>query len=714
MGAWPLAAAASGPPHGGPTARSSGDPATAAGAARTHWHQVVADEDVPRSVLHDFPSAGGAPPAPRWGHAAAAVGDRLFVFGGVGASVYDDAFCYDAARGTWRAVVPAGNSRREAPPAMFGAAAAAFRQRVVLFGGRQGRKYIRRTYVLDTETMLWRCLKELPNSPPACAGHTMTGAGRHGVLAFGGAGKKCSGALHRFHPCTLAWEPLAASGAAPPPRHGHSAVWDSRDALVVYGGTNGAAVFSDVRVLCLTTGRWEAPACEGAVPLPRYGHSAAMVAANLMLVFGGCDGQGAFLNDTYLLNTVTWRWHALAPVGSPPAARHAHVCAVAAGRTLVHGGSNAAQSFDGVVVVFTDFGRELNSMAAELVRLADGSQSSAGAAAAADQDAGNLEAAAAGVPQSLPYGTAPAAAAAAAGAAPVDSMQVQLADLLRRRAAADAQALALRKAEIAEGLFRQERLRAQELQAQVHELRLLREEEAAAAALARDAVAEEAAALRRARAADAQRAEQAEQRVEALQELLRERDARLARAAGARAQLQLQRQQPAAEERCSTLEEQLREQTVRATAAEANLHAATERGRQQDVVYMQLAAKLRECEQQLAMLRVAAACLRGDDSALRSCTLPQLHSLEDAMEAAWRRVRGAAATAAASTLARREAELAQRERAVEDRSQCALCMDAPRELAFNCGHQTCAGCGATLQQCPFCRADIQTRITLFK
>ena len=45
--------------------------------------------------------------------------------------------------------------------------------------------------------------------------------------------------------------------------------------------------------------------------------------------------------------------------------------------------------------------------------------------------------------------------------------QAQLADLLRRRSAADAQALALRKAEVAEGLFRRERVRAQELQAQV-------------------------------------------------------------------------------------------------------------------------------------------------------------------------------------------------------------------------------------------------------
>ena len=58
--------------------------------------QVMAEEDMPRSVLYDFPSVGGTLPAPRWGHAAAAVGDRMFIFGGVGSNVYDDAYFYDA------------------------------------------------------------------------------------------------------------------------------------------------------------------------------------------------------------------------------------------------------------------------------------------------------------------------------------------------------------------------------------------------------------------------------------------------------------------------------------------------------------------------------------------------------------------------------------------------------------------------------------------
>jgi ferredoxin len=50
-----------------------------------------------------------------------------------------------------------------------------------------------------------------------------------------------------------------------------------------------------------------------------------------------------------------------------------------------------------------------------------------------------------------------------------------------------------------------------------------------------------------------------------------------------------------------------------------------------------------------------------------------------------------------------------------------LCAPVTRRLlrsaavaqAPRCARQTCTACGASVQQCPFCRADIRTRITLF-
>lgn len=77
----------------------------------------------------------------------------------------------------------------------------------------------------------------------------------------------------------------------PVPRQAHTAVWDFSDSLIVFGGLGETSVFNDVHVLSLSTGYWSKPACMGQPPALRYGHSAAMVASNLMLVFGGANAR---------------------------------------------------------------------------------------------------------------------------------------------------------------------------------------------------------------------------------------------------------------------------------------------------------------------------------------------------------------------------------------------------------------------------------------
>ena len=94
--------------------------------------------------------------------------------------------------------------------------------------------------------------------------------------------------------------------ALPLARQSHTAVWDGSDSLIVFGGTNGGRLFGDVRVLSLSTGFWSEARCRGDAPAPRHSHAAAMPAANLMLVWGGCGERGAVLNDAYLLNTISF------------------------------------------------------------------------------------------------------------------------------------------------------------------------------------------------------------------------------------------------------------------------------------------------------------------------------------------------------------------------------------------------------------------------
>ena len=87
---------------------------------------------------------------------------------------------------------------------------------------------------------------------------------------------------------------------------------------------------------------------------------------------------------------------------------------------------------------------------------------------------------------------------------------------------------------------------------------------------------------------------------------------------------------------------------------------------------------------------------RGDPAALARLSLAELRALEAEMEGALRRVRDAQVATAA------------------DRQQaCPICLVAPRNLAFQCGHQTCMECGSQLEECPMCRQAIDLRIQLF-
>ncbi|CAM6030531.1 unnamed protein product [Sphagnum balticum] len=47
------------------------------------------------------------------------------------------------------------------------------------------------------------------------------------------------------------------------------------------------------------------------------------------------------------------------------------------------------------------------------------------------------------------------------------------------------------------------------------------------------------------------------------------------------------------------------------------------------------------------------------------------------------------------------------------RSMCPVCVTKKKDMAFNCGHQSCRACGAHLSTCPTCRQSITTKIRLY-
>lgn len=127
-----------------------------------------------------------------------------------------------------------------------------------------------------------------------------------------------------------------------------------------------------------------------------------------------------------------------------------------------------------------------------------------------------------------------------------------------------------------------------------------------------------------------------------------------------------------------------------------------------------------ELEEQLAVMReqLEACCesrraaeaqarrLRADAKALAPLRLPELAVLEQELEDALKATREVA-------LQRRMEEV--QRRAACEQQCCSLCLERPRGLVFNCGHQTCTDCSDKMasSECPFCRTPITARIRLF-
>ena len=59
------------------------------------------------------------------------------------------------------------------------------------------------------------------------------------------------------------------------------------------------------------------------------------------------------------------------------------------------------------------------------------------------------------------------------------------------------------------------------------------------------------------------------------------------------------------------------------------------------------------------------------------------------------------------------AQMASEQEKRDEERQCAICLDADKNCAFNCGHQSCLGCAETLSVCHICRAPITNRVRVY-
>eukprot|EP00058_Branchiostoma_floridae_P014644 XP_002600132.1 hypothetical protein BRAFLDRAFT_276373 [Branchiostoma floridae] len=165
----------------------------------------------------------GTPPSPRTCHYTSHRGDRLYVWGGgkTGAEPIEDRklHVFDAATLTWSQPQMEGKP----PKPRHGHVMVAVGNKLYVHGGMSGVTFYDDLYVLNLDTKKWKRLKPKGPVPTARAAHT---AVVHGSLVYMFGGMNQEGALDSMHVLNterLTWSELRPEGPPPGPRLDHGA-----------------------------------------------------------------------------------------------------------------------------------------------------------------------------------------------------------------------------------------------------------------------------------------------------------------------------------------------------------------------------------------------------------------------------------------------------------------------------------------------------------
>ncbi|KAK2644488.1 hypothetical protein Ddye_019683 [Dipteronia dyeriana] len=172
-------------------------------------------------------------PSSRLGHTSSLVGDRMFVIGGRGdpLNILSDVWVFSVADNEWRLLECTGS----AFPPRHRHAAAVVGSKLYVFGGLTDNAISSSIHVLDTDNLQWKELSVSGEWPCARHSHSMVAYGSQ-IYIFGGHnGDKILGDLYSFDVHKCLWKKEEVAGKSPHARFSHS-MFLYKNYLGVIGG----------------------------------------------------------------------------------------------------------------------------------------------------------------------------------------------------------------------------------------------------------------------------------------------------------------------------------------------------------------------------------------------------------------------------------------------------------------------------------------------
>jgi len=246
-------------------------------------------------------------------HSAALVGGKIFLFGGFdGYGMNFDLAIFDPSARTWTNVANS-RIRGTAPASRTNHAAAAVGNKMYVFGGNNNNE--RGVYqvlddlnVLDVDTMTWSQPATSGAKPSARSGHTLTAIGQNLYLFGGGVWNERDGwvrkhsDVHVLDTKTMHWTQPACENNID--NSTFAITFAVGRFLYVFGGGSrpNHCVVNDLNVLDTASFTWVSVEAEGERPQPRDMGTACAVGGKVYLVGGYASGAVDYFNQLSVKN----------------------------------------------------------------------------------------------------------------------------------------------------------------------------------------------------------------------------------------------------------------------------------------------------------------------------------------------------------------------------------------------------------------------------
>jgi len=302
----------------------------------------------------------------RVNHAAVAVGERIFSFGGycTGDNYRDekpiDVFVLNTNTYRWSEIPKPTDPALLAawPYQRYGHTVVSRGSTCYLFGGRNDEAACNQLYTFCTKTFRWRRPRVAGEVPGERDGHSAAIIGEQ-MYVFGGyeeTMERFGQDVYRLDLGNFTWQLMACQGEPPVHRDFHTAT-ASGSLMVIFGGRSdfstggqwapqpphfGPDYYSNrVSYYDTATSTWYSPNIVGPQPEGRRSHSAVSLQSGRLIIFGGYNGATKeHKDDLWQLDCETWRWTRLQPHGSGPNPRRRQALVKVGSRVFLFGGTS--------------------------------------------------------------------------------------------------------------------------------------------------------------------------------------------------------------------------------------------------------------------------------------------------------------------------------------------------------------------------------------